>query len=35
MTEKIQTLHPDPKKQGVNIDRDKYDAMRSVILGIL
>lgn len=35
MTQKIQTRHPDPEKQGVNIDKDKYESMRSAILRIL
>lgn len=32
MGETIMTLHPDPTKQGVNIDKDKYDVMREAIL---
>ena len=32
MSDKIQTLHPDPDKQGVNIDRDKYDMVKAAIL---
>lgn len=32
---KIQTLHPDPGKKGVNIDKDKYDPMRNTILQLL
>jgi hypothetical protein len=32
MTEKIETLHPERGKKGVNIDRVKYDQMRSAIL---
>jgi len=32
MTEKIQTLHPDPEKQGVNINKAKYEAVRFAIL---
>ena len=35
MTHKIQTLHPNPKKQGVNIDQDKYDTIRSNLLTTL
>ncbi len=35
MNEKIQTLHPDPAKQGVNIDRAKYDLVRSGIVHVL
>ena len=31
-SEKIQTLHPDPEKQGVNIDKAKYEAVRFAIL---
>jgi hypothetical protein len=34
MTEKIMTLHPEGKN-GVNIDRDKYDIMHSTILYLL
>lgn len=30
MAEKIQALHPEGK-QGTNIDKDKYDAMRAAI----
>lgn len=32
---KIQTLHPDPDKKGVNIDRAKYDLVRSGIIDVL
>lgn len=32
MNELIQTLHPDPSKQGVRIEKDKYDTMRETIL---
>lgn len=35
MDEKIQTLHPDPEKQGVRISRAKYEAIRSAILEAL
>ena len=35
MAEKIKTLHPDQGKQGVNIDRDKYEAIRGAILSAL
>ena len=35
MIDKIQTLHPDPEKQGVNIDKSKYEIMRLAILEIL
>ena len=34
MTEKIMTLHPDGK-QGVNIDRRKYDLIRQAVLDSL
>jgi RNA:NAD 2'-phosphotransferase (TPT1/KptA family) len=32
---KIKALHPDPEKQGVNIDMEKYQVMRECILEIL
>lgn len=32
MNELIQTLHPDPSKQGVRIEKDKYEMMRESIL---
>jgi hypothetical protein len=32
MQERILTLHPDPSKQGVNIDRIKYHVIREAIL---
>lgn len=32
MNEQIQTLHPDPSKKGVHIDKEKYDLMRRSIL---
>ncbi len=35
MTEKFQTLHPDPEKQGVNIDKAKYEAVRVAIIEVL
>ncbi len=35
MNEKILTKNPDPAKKGVKIDKDRYDFMRGVILGIL
>lgn len=35
MSEKIQTLHPDPAKKGVNIDRSKYDLVRSGVFEVL
>jgi hypothetical protein len=34
MKDKIRTLHPD-KKQGVNINREKYDVIRNAILCVL
>lgn len=35
MSEKIQTLHPDPKKKGVNIDSKKYEVIKSSLLSVL
>ncbi len=35
MTDKIKTLHPDPAKKGVNINRAKYDLVRSGIFDVL
>jgi len=35
MTERILTLHPDPQKAGVNIDKGKYDVIRAAILEVL
>ena len=35
MSEKIQTLHPDPNKKGVNIDRKKFDLVRQGIFDVL
>jgi RNA:NAD 2'-phosphotransferase (TPT1/KptA family) len=35
MTEKILTLHPDPKKRGVRIDRPKYDQVKAEILTVM
>jgi hypothetical protein len=35
MGDKIQTQHPDPKKQGVNIERSKYDAVQAAIVDAL
>ena len=35
MSNKIRTLHPDPAKQGVNIDRAKYDLVRGGIEAVL
>jgi hypothetical protein len=32
MSDKIQTLHPERGKQGVNIDRDKYEQIRDAIV---
>jgi hypothetical protein len=33
--DKFKTLHPDPKKQGVNISREKYEQIKAEILGAL
>jgi hypothetical protein len=35
MEDRILTLHPDPSKQGVNIDRTKYGLIRTTILAAL
>jgi hypothetical protein len=35
MPDKIQTLHPDKGKQGVNIDRAKYDQAKAAIVATL
>ena len=35
MDEKIQTLHPDPGKQGVRIDRGKYELVAQAIQEII
>ena len=35
MTDKIQTLHPDPHKKGVNIARSKYDLVYAEIIEVL
>ncbi|NTU63392.1 MAG: hypothetical protein HGB05_08310 [Chloroflexi bacterium] len=35
MAERIQTRHPDRNKQGVNIDRAKYEAMKDAIVSTL
>ena len=35
MSEKIETRHPDPNKEGVNIDRKKYDTIRAAIVSAL
>lgn len=32
---KIQTLHPDPQKRNVNIDRSKYDFIRERVLEVV
>jgi hypothetical protein len=35
MAETFLTLHPDPAKKGVKIEKTKYDAMRNAILETL
>lgn len=35
MPDRIMTLHPDPAKQGVNIDRNKYETIKTAILDLL
>jgi len=35
MEEKFLTLHPDPTKAGVNINKDKYELIRDAILEVL
>ncbi|MBI3160486.1 MAG: hypothetical protein HYZ26_12885 [Chloroflexi bacterium] len=35
MARKILTLHPDPSKRGVNIEKAKYDAMRAAVLAAI
>lgn len=35
MHDRIMTLHPDPSKAGVNIDRGRYDLVRAAILDAL
>ena len=35
MADKILTLHPDKTKQGVNIDKAKYDIIRSAAFRVL
>jgi len=35
MPDPVLTRHPDPDKQGVRIDRDKYKTMRDAIVEIL
>ena len=35
MVAKIQTLHPDPAKKGVNIDRAKFDLVKSGVTHVL
>ncbi len=34
-TDKILTLNPDSTKKGVNVDKDRYDFIKSVILKML
>lgn len=33
--ERIRTLHPDPGKTGVNIDKQKYEVVRDTIIKVL
>ena len=35
MNDKIQTLNPNPDKNGVKMDKTRYHFVRGVILGIL
>jgi len=35
VNDKIVTLHPDPNKSGVNIDRAKYEFVREAIISVL
>lgn len=35
MKDRILTRHPDPGKAGVNIQRDKYDAVKAAIVDVL
>lgn len=35
MEDRIETQHPDPNKQGVNIERKKYDAVQAAIVDAL
>lgn len=35
MSELIETLHPDSSKQGVRIEKQKYDVIRASILDLL
>ncbi len=35
MTDKIQTLHTDPRKTNKRIDRDKYELVKTAILSAL
>jgi len=35
MSDRIMTLHPDPDKKGVNIDREKYEAIKDALIDIL
>jgi len=34
-TGRILALHPDPKKQGVRIDRQKYEAIKAAVLAAI
>jgi len=33
--ERVQTLHPDPDRAGVRIDRRRYDAMARALLAVI
>ena len=33
--DKILALHPDPDRQPTNIDRDKYESMKSALLAVI
>lgn len=35
MLNKFRCLHPDPSKQGVNIDAEKYHALKNAILAVI
>ena len=35
MTDRFRTQHPEPSKQGVNIDRGKYTTIRNTIESVL
>ncbi len=35
MEDRFMTLHPDPKKEGVSIDRGKYEQIKSAMLTAL